>query len=370
MRKSTIVLELLLLSVCLSAGCATASTNLLPGLTIREDDEQLYGKLVFLFRHDANAYTNSEMAASLYEFDIRNMLLKKLAECPQGLLVASHEGDDACVIYRPGNWYRSDDTNVFVYSAGQSRTISLSAPPKATVPLARHFFFQIDEQDHTNKTASMRLLDYDFARNGKKYVKLSDSSGWQYQDYDHIHSSQRAPYALHFQYRAYGKRLVDGRDYPSGFCSLDVQSGVIRWLSKVDDDDPTVGVFKDADGQYIFFDGSDGPFFGVRLVASRYNFFDLQVDAARRKDLVKLHTFSLLPAAMRGDYSLEQLSPDRRYALVRLRETAAPKADELQPWVNTYYLVDLQNGKTRVWIKDSVQKETRGSLSQIYWVRK
>src|SRR5436309_1841310 len=97
-----------------------------------------------------------------------------------------------------------------------------------------------------------------------------------------------------------------------------------------------------------------------------------QSEAERRDrtagDVKVLHTFSRFPKLRGGTYWLQQLTPDRRYALVRLSEPTARKSGVLPGWANTYFLVDLSTGKTRVFLKDETERQTLRSISTVRWV--
>src|SRR4051794_35614485 len=103
-----------------------AETSLLPGVTYYQGREALAGKLTFLLTHGDTLDTNSAAAASVYEFDLTAKKLRKLTDAPKGLFIPSDRGDISCVVFRPGNWYHSDDTNLFIYSDAlqQSRTLT------------------------------------------------------------------------------------------------------------------------------------------------------------------------------------------------------------------------------------------------------
>jgi len=270
------------------------------------------------------------------------------------------------VVYRPGNWYHSEDTNVFVYldATRESRTLILDSPPKETRVLAGHAFFVVEDSSGTS------LLDYDIARNQKHQVEFQGVSKWQYQHFDRIHAPRGMTNTLHFYYKGYGKRLGEGKDFRDGYYSLDVATGDIRWFAELPDDKDDEGyTYRTSDGRYVFFEGPDTPFRGFRLVSSTWDVVETRNKDPKGGKLKVLKSFSKWLAPGSSGYMISQISPDGRYVLVRLEEPSAPKSPT-QPggWMNTYFLLDVSNGETRVLLKEDVQHATRGSMSAVRWV--
>ncbi len=356
----------LLILPLLFADALQAGTSLLPGVTYYEGREALAGKLTFLLSHDGTLETNSAASASVYEFDLSEKKLRKVTDAPKGLLFPSDRGDFFCVVFRPGNWFHSDDTNVFIYSDAmqQSRTLTLDSPPKETRVLAGHAFLVVER---TNGTA---LLDYDIARDQKRQVEFPDVSKWQYQHYDRIHAPRGLTNILHFYYKGYGNRLGDGKDYRDGYYSLDVATGDIRWFAELlDDKDDERHTYQALDGRYVFFEGPDAPFRGFKLVSSPWDFRETKNQDPKGGKVKVLKAFSKLTAWGANAYMLSQISPDGRYVLVRLQEPSVPKSPTQAGWMNTYFLLNASNGETRVLLKEEVEHATSGSMSAVRWIR-
>ena len=260
----------LLLLLGWNVACATSvASELLPGLTYYGSCGEVTGKFVFLVSQDAHAETNSETAASIYEFDLSQRKLQKLTATPNGSFIAPIAGDTFCVLYRPGYWFRSDDTNVFVYSTllRRSRILGLPSAPKEIVALDGHILVVLEQ---TNGT---RLLDYEIARDQRRTVELAGASNWQYHDYERIHVPRSGTNILHFYYNGHGRRLEDGRDYRDGFYSLSIETGDIRWFAELlEDNDDERNAHQAFGGRYIFFEGGSGPITGRTLVSSPWVF--------------------------------------------------------------------------------------------------
>jgi hypothetical protein len=352
--------KLLILLLLLINGCASAATNLLPGLVYYKGDEALTNKLVFLVEHDYTAATNSQTAASIYEFDLEQEKLRKVIDCPTGSFIASRSGDAFCVMYWKGPWGIDKDRNAFVHSASlqTTRSVSLEVPPKAVVVEDGHVFFELS-----------KLLDYDIARDETHLVELPDTGRWQYQDYNRIHVPLGQTNILHFYYNGRGKRLEAGTDYQDGFYAFDIGSRRAKWFAEIlDDEDDASYTLKTADGHYIFFQGTGAPIEGTKLISSPWNDRQSEERDPKGQKSKLLHSFSILPRLTGGTYWLDQLSPDRRFALVRLGESTSRKSGMLPGWTKTYFLVDLSNGNTRVLLKDRTERETTSSISNVRWV--
>ena len=353
----------LLILVILLPGCVTmksSMTELLPGLTYYDGPEKLTGKLIFLLQHNKpknefDVTINSPIAASIYEFDLQRKTLNKVTDSPNGRFIPSQDGDAFCVIYSSGQWHQHSDTNVFIYSEslGLSRTIRFDSPPGMTVVTAGHVFFELGERNHN------KLVDYDIAKDRTQNIELPDVSKREIQGYEMIHAQPGQTNILHFHYTGIGKRLAEGKDYPDGIYSLDINTGNIRpFMVKppvIDSDDESYW-FKAFDGNFISFSGGNGaPFNGFKLVSTDWYYVGSDEITSDDKDkkIKILHTFFKLQATFNsaGAYHLIQTSPDLHYAWVK------------SGYTGTYYLVDVTTGKTRVLLK------TDSSVSMVRWVR-
>jgi len=273
MKSIQAIRFLVLVSMLLAGALQAGSTNLLPGITFYDGPEKLTGKLVFLvqsnyFEDEFFVATNS--SPSIYEFDLQYKKLTKVIDCPYGRTIYSHDGDIFCIIYSSGQWHQDSDTNIFVYSKslGVNRTISLDSSPKETVIIDGHIFFQLGD------LLNHKLADYDIANGKIRQIEFSDVSKWELQDYDLIHAPSGQSNVLHFHYTTAGNRIEDGKDYPRGFYSFDIQTGNIKWLSNnpACRDDESYW-FKDYDGNFISFaGGNNAPFDGFKLASSPWNY--------------------------------------------------------------------------------------------------
>lgn len=344
-------------------GCATPhSQQLLPGLTYYGGPEKLGGKLVFLLQHDYTLETNSNAAASIYEFALGKPELRKVTDAPAGLFLASEDGTLLCSV---------SDSNVFVYSvaAQTGRTVTLEAPPADTSLADGHALFVLEETDIVRDTVISRLIDFDVGSGQVQRVELPGASRWQYEKYEGVLWPPGQTQEVHFSYKGYGKRLKEGRDYREGRYALNLSTGSISGpVQAVPGEYDKRFTFKAANGHYIFFEGSGAPAEGFKLVSSPQSDFDTHLKDPQGKQVTVLHNFSKLPALSHGMYLLAQMSPDGRFALVRLQEPVSRKSGMLPGYVNTYYLVDALSGETRVLLKDEMERKTISSMSPVHWV--
>ena len=349
----------------LVAGALQASsTNLLPGVTFYDGSKKLTGKLVFLvqsnyFEDEFFVATNS--FSSIYEFDLQHKKLTKIIDCPYGRMVCSHDGDSFCIIYSSGQWHQDSDTNVLVYSKslGVNRTIHLNSSPKEMESIAGRIFFQLGD------LLNHKLFDYDIANDKIRQIKFLDADKWKNEDYDLIHAPSGQPNILHFHYANDGNRVEDGKDYPRGFYSFDVQTENIKWLSNdASCKDDESYWFRSYDGNFISFaGGNNAPFDGFKLASSPWNYVgsDGIISDDKEKNIKILHKFSKLRAALTfaGEYHLIQTSPDLNFAWIKSGLGDA----------SDYYLTDLSNGKTRILLKVDDPSKTHELIDMVRWVQ-
>jgi hypothetical protein len=329
---------------------ATAETQLLPGLKYYGSREKLSGKLVFNLT-DRNYHVRSkEYQSAIYEFDLQQERLRKLTRAPAGIFIASREGNAFCILVE------GVSTNAFVYSSTTQKlgTVDLDSVSRQTVIVGNHAFFKLENAGRES------ILEYDLSLDKKRMITLTNASTWQYQKYTNLHPPVDTTNTLHFEYRPAGTRTGSGRDYPMGFYSLDVETGNIRWLAERDKEPFT---FKSVDDQYIFFEGRDTPDKGYRLVSSSWSHQMAEERKASNGDVKLLHSFGKLVALTGGAYWLQQMSPCRRYALVRLSSTGGSGA------TSSYFIVNVTTGDTRVLLRDTVVPEGAGFMSEVSWVR-
>jgi hypothetical protein len=370
---------LALLPLMFVSALHAGSTNLLPGIKFYNGPENLTGKLLFLVQHDTpkgefDILTNSLTAASIYEFNLSQNKLHKVADSPFGNFVSTEDGNTICVNYWLGEWRQGSDTNAFIYSkaSGLSRILKLEATPQeATVIVGNHVFFEIQGYDFASvgyytttnhKSLETKLIDYDIAKDEARLIEFSDASQWQYQSYEMIYAPSGQSNILNFHYSASGKQLKDGKHYPADFYSLDVQSGkVLGTAEPLGYEDGERFKFKSFDGNYVGFEGNDAPRFGFTLISAPVSWDDLETKPKISGAKIKvLHKFFKLNAIFNGgEYQLCKMSPDHRYALVS------------EGTKHIYYLVDVSTGKTRVFLNIDTEASTRNSLwnNDVRWVQ-
>ncbi len=280
-----------------------APVTVMPGLTYYDGSEKLSGKLVFLLQHDYQVESNSETAASIYEFDLTTKVLHEITKAPRGFFHSSTNGELFFVNYWSGiyqhdyNFHIDNQTKIFVYSktTKESKIVKLKSAPVRSIVIGNRIVNQLDDVGSTN------IVEYD-AATGKTSQLASIPSDEQ--DNGRCYNGD----AIGFKGQYYPIE-------PEG-CTLINDSGKI------------------------------------------------------------LHRFSWLHTLFSGngtEYTVSQLSPDRHYAVVRL-ETALKRKFIRDPDLpsgsgNTYYLVDVSTGKTRVLIQDELEAKSSASLCGIQWVQ-
>jgi hypothetical protein len=335
-----------------------ASTNALPGITFYGPEAKLPGKLVFAYSAARPPYLKiTTNMASIYEFDLESQNLRELikAPIPTGGFATSDDGKGFCLIFEDLHHTK----NAFVYwdDCPSPRTVTVGGDLVRAVLLFGHAFFNVKA---TNGT---RVHDLDISSGAERVVTMAGASVWQYQDYGNIHAGRGGTNGLHFEYNAYGKRLSAGVDYEQGYYKFDPTSGDIRWISK--EDDEASAFERTADGRYVFFkEGSGTSADRTLVVGTREDALSEPQDLKKSKSLRVLKSFSTSGGA--GINLLLQMSPCGRFAFVKHAVTI--QVDGLPHWVKTYYVVEVDSGKTIVLLEDQVARTSGGFLSDVRWV--
>jgi hypothetical protein len=364
-----------------------SSTNLLPGITLYDGTEKLTGKLVFLLQHqkklgEFDIPTNGLGAASIYEYDFSKKSFRKITDSPFGHFSTSRDGDAFCVSYWLGEWHQGNDTNVFIYSksSGLSRILSLESSPGEIAFAGGYAFFELRGYNFKNpgfyvtdgQSVATKIIACDIAKDKTWPIEFKDSSQWEFQNYDHIYLPQGLTNFLRFEYHGLGKRIGEGKDYTNGPYRYEISSGTIQYipalhpvmhnlengfLDKADYDRQIekwtpFKALEEEDNRYHYktFNGDDIGFDSNEpsLIPEGFTLMTASADSER-----VLHRFSKLKWALDGafgmEYTLDQMSPDRHYALV------------CEGTLHTYYIVDVSTGKTRLLFK------TDKSISRLIW---
>ncbi len=287
------------------------TTNLLPGVTFHDGPEELPGNLVFLIGRETGRLGQGTNPAAIYQFNVQKRELRKVCDAPGGWFVPSRDGRSLFSVYYSTNYAAASPVhNVFLYSDEPklSRTLTLPAAPSPTLLTGGHAYFGIHSYE------ADRSVDYVI-------------------DYDPVIDA---------------KRVVSTQESPlNGPEALGVN-------------------FRSADGRFVFFQGRDAPIHGTRLVSSPRTVFETRNDDAERKDVSVLKEF---PPVKGGQYTLWQMSPCRRYALVRLSTPSRSLfASSRGGYQNNYFLVVLSTGKTRTLLEDQTVEKAKGSMSEVWWV--
>jgi hypothetical protein len=116
---------------------------------------------------------------------------------------------------------------------------------------------------------------------------------------------------------------------------------------------------------YVFFDGTERPFNGTKLIIAPYPPEKADIIDARRRKCRVIKSFSRFTA---GLYFFQCVSPSGKYALVRLDKPAWGK-DGYPHTSHTYYIVDLESGKTEKLLLDETSLQSqKGFVVGLAWV--
>lgn len=357
--------RLFLVSALMLMGCGLyAATNLFPGLTYYDESEQLNGKLVFRLNMNELRFMGLGTNAVIYEYDLRDKILRKVAQCRGGEFIPSTDGNLFCVNYftNPTDSYDGVSSTVYSASDGKSRDLGKISGqfPDSTVIIDGHVFFCVRAE-----SGYYRILDYDFKSGIQHVVELPKASVWEGETYKSIHRQPGKSNVLHFEYwHGSKKQLKPGLNYERGFYAMNVQTGDVVFYAKRDTEWIEYRLFN---GRYVYFEGRDSPWHGIKLVSSPWSSDDVTHRKDPKEEQVK--ALNKFPYSSNSYYTLRQLSPCRKYVFV-MQEKTVLKFNGLN-LVTTYYIVDGDGGATRLLLKvdhDDIKSSTGGDMSPIYWV--
>jgi hypothetical protein len=340
-----------------TAHAATDRVGLVPGLSYFPGSERIGGKVVFLCSTNTHMSRNDTNAAMIYQFKLDSEKLTKVGGCPNGLPYFALDGGSVCVDYRPVPDSDEGTSHFFVYSVAGGKQRALVLPGKLDqlvidgghVVVALRLSWGVDVLDYAIDRDEVRLIQ-------KRGDPLWPRVEWTGTTLD-----------------SNGTNLAEL--YQERFGNTE---GLLRLIAEAHERNET---FRDYNGQYIFFDGDYGPEMGHRLMRSSERWRgDLRSDQDRASmgGQKVLATFGRKPNAGRNStFQLLQISPNRRYALVRESESILRRnrrgSDDVFPtatWTkNTYHIVDLSTGASRAMFLDETDKDDICSISTVHWVQ-
>ena len=342
-----IVLVVVTVTSCSTVEQPTKGRQLVQGMTFYESLEPLTGKLLFLV--DTNRISLWDIrsgrgeTAAVYEFNLSDYAIRKVTSAPSGGFVPSLQGDALVVIWAEYNpTAETHDIKAWGFSEhtqhGKSVTLYSddgSSMPGATVVIGESAFFDV----WSRSGGAPGILRFNFSTGEKTFLNLPRGVS------PYPHQAEDNTNVLHVQ--------GDGNSW-YGF---DIRTGQIAPVNCTKE----CCQFRCADGSYVFFEGSGAPINGFTLVSSPANSFSTQLGDVDRKRVRVLKRFSRLSG---GYYSLNALSPCRRYALVCHNETG------LDGWIRTYYVINVSTGNSWILMKDEVSRKTGGEVSEVWWLNK
>jgi hypothetical protein len=330
----TLSLSVMLL---LEAACfqIRAATSLLPGVRLYATPQELEGRLVFLVANQQVTRARSNEIASIYLYDLRKRALKRVTDCPNGLLIPSRTAELFCVLSYDDQSPAARRPILYSDAAKKSCTVQLERPPSQTLLIGHHAFFVIEREEY--------MVDFDFDTRTETLIGRRGSVSWGGGRIRQLSQNLQVPEGrdtLHFMYN---EREVPtgGPRHETGFYDLDIRSGRIEWSPQQQDPDL---FFRAFNGHFVYFTGPDSPLHGFKLVVSPSS--DDQLSSLRDPQGRLTRTLRDFPrhAILGGAYTLECMSPDARYALVSYYR--GPGC-----W-RAFYVVNVSTGKTDLLFKD------------------
>ncbi len=322
----------------------------LPSVLSYSGPERLTGRVIILASNNSMGGATNTSPPTIYSLDLAADRLKHVSTAPQfGPLNLSQDGHLYCVRASDGS---PEHAAAFVYS-DRSRTaqqVPLRGIVSADAFVGNHLLFALHE------TNGLRLLDHDMTMGGEKVIHIprAEKEHWEFGE---LRALGEHTNLLFFTCKA--ATAQDAHATTTNACfSYDVESGQISFVNATG----TLPSYKDTAGRYVFFLGPAGPAEGIELVSSSVDYPALAAADVRTKD--QLRRIQRFPRPRQGNYRLLQLSPCRRYALLRLDELVPPGA-----YVHNYLVVNLSTSRTWTLLRNesALYNGTR-VWPQIYWV--
>lgn len=369
-------------TACLfTIGCFAGESGakvLLPGFTFYQGKEELTGKLLFVAGRSLLRSANDSDAGIICTIDLKSGEFEKLADCPSVENFVSSANGDACAVLSLEKPLKRGEmmsapleylpTTAFLHcpELRQSKSLRLATRPKDVAFVGRHFFFQVDvfdgEPSFGTVPSAERILHYDFDKDVEKYLELPNASRWERERFQSMSVEPSDSNALYFHYGHSGDRVREGRDYPSGSIYMyDVQNETAK-AATVRYSDSEAYAFKCFDGQFVWFSGYDTPIIGYKLYKSKWKEERIQMlldpKEANKKLLTKFSRFGGKVNKLLG------ISPCGHFAFIQCTTQRFGK-----PSANTYHIVDVTSGDSRILLRDEVQLRTDSSISSVWWVK-
>ena len=350
---------LMILPLCLFCSAApnslAALTNVLPGVEFHPVAWDEPGRFLFVHTEQQPPYLQiTTNMATLYELALKSGRLVALGRAPIGDFVASADGEGRCVIFDGG---ANRSKQAFLSWHGRRPTVvELGASPKETVLAWNRVFFCLDT------TNGSRILEFTAGVPLWRPVAAPGTGAWQYEDYEDLALDAQRSGALCFRYKAYGRSLVPSTAPKSGWYRYDPATTAI---SPIDEAAARAGSrFRTAEGLCVFSTEDAGMKAPRTLAIGTYD-DELAEDGEPRSPAFKILT--KLPSGRGVENSIVHLSPSRRFALVCSARGVRQGKAGLPGWVNTYYAVDLSNGRMTLVLRDSVVTRVGGFMSRVSW---
>ena len=320
----------------LTSGAATV----LPGLEYLNPPVKLQGSLVFYYTSNQVSLT-----AQICEFDLERKTLRVITECPNGIFLPSRDGMTFSV-FNLGDFRRKSlGTYLFAYSQRLqlSRYITFKEPPELPLPVHDHVLLWFRNQKS--------LLDYDVQKDRLTSVKFPGT------EVDVTHTVMgvfRNPEDTHSGIFDCFEAMGSARN---GAYRLDVLTGEVQWVGR---HAPGIHENRIVGNRYLFFEGTDNPRAGKRLVTSPLDSIATKSDDPKGKNVQVLRKFTY---NLWHWYELYQVSPCKRYAVITRHLQSYRGSPDL------YYIVDVTTGEK--WeLAKVVPRSEKAYVSPITWVEK
>ena len=341
-----IMLTLILLS------CGGARRTVYEGVSVRSRHKALEGNLLFLYQKLREIGPNEyDVSCKLVRYDLRTRALSELATLEHiGALIPASDERRVVVFALTSS---TQDVTIVDLADMTSRTLSFDPTERISLALVGERLFLCMD------LATRRIIWQDLLNSSKGTLELPGAQKRRYEDYRGFYRSRQHPTRCFFEYNSWEDILKEGREYPDGLYSYDVQTGQYeRHFFPVD--------HLDSLGRHIHLVER---FFSYRLCATSppktpdpdYTGFFFAEDYKDTTVRVKYFSKWLLRGYLPDDI---QISPSGRYALLmRMRRGGGFAGENLMAMA-----VDLISGETIpvMEFQNSYEKDTH--VSNVLWI--
>jgi hypothetical protein len=333
----------LLFIISISLRIATASFDtvakgieLVNGLRYFPSSEPLRGMMLFHVKHNTQNLQDYPTNGSVYGLNLGNGYFRKLFDTTGSFFSVSKDGNFFSTIEYGAR------TNLHAWSKG--------APVEQIVPFS-------------GGVASLVVTE-----NGS--VVIESDGGLYHFEFGQTNISQLKELSAKKRV-AISRQLIPPLEctnvvqfYRNKYGDADWEYRLLEYKSQ------SLFTFRSFDGKYVFFADGLSPAQGRVLGVGSQSYFEYVSEGIAFKARA-FRAVSTLPRSgiiHAEEYFLNQISPDGRYAVVRLQQPVAIKAGDYGGYRNRYYIANLETGKAHKLIDDNVQHVSLDAVAYVGWV--